>query len=171
MASTEASRLQALEDREAIRELQATYCFLVDDERIDELVDRCFAEDARCDFRLTASGMDPLIAEGHQEIRAFFRDAVCGLLREMNHTVHNQRLAVEGDRASADCYFELTALDASSGEAILGGGRYIDHFRRVDDAWRFQERRAEIRYLSPLREGWDRQRFLRVLTAAASAST
>jgi len=33
MTKTEESRLQALEDREAIRELQATYCFLVDDGR------------------------------------------------------------------------------------------------------------------------------------------
>jgi hypothetical protein len=43
MAKTEEDRLQALEDREAIRELQAAYCFLVDDGRFDELVDGCFA--------------------------------------------------------------------------------------------------------------------------------
>jgi ketosteroid isomerase-like protein len=170
MAMTAESRLQALEDREAIRELQATYCFLVDDGRFDELVDSCFAADARCDFRILASGLDPLLAEGHEEIRAFFKDTIAGLLRDMSHTVHNQRIAIEGDRASAESYFELTAIDATSGEAVLGGGRYVDCYRRLGGAWRFQERRAEIHHLSPLREGWDRQRFLRVLMAAASAN-
>jgi hypothetical protein len=169
MTKTEERRLRALEDREAIRELLATYCFLVDDRRFDELVDRHFAKDARCDFRLMASGLDPMLAEGHEEIRAFFKGAVGGLLREMLHTVHNQRIAIEGDRASAESYFELTATEAASGEPILGGGRYIDRFRRLGDVWQFEERRAEIHHLSPLREGWERQRFLRALVAAGSA--
>jgi len=168
MAKSEQSRLRELEDREAIRELQATYCFLVDDGRFDELADRCFAEDARCDFRLIGSRLDPMVAEGREEIRTFFGEVVAGLLGEMSHMVHNQRLAIEGDRASAECYFELTALDAATGEAILGGGRYFDRFRRLADSWQFEERRADIHHLSPLREGWDRQRFLRVLMAAAS---
>ena len=169
MTKTEEGRLRALEDREAIRELQATYCFLVDDGRFDELVDRHFAKDARCDFRLLGSGLDPLVAEGHGEIRAFFENVVGGLLGEMIHTVHNQRIAIDGDRASAESYFELTATDAASGEAVLGGGRYIDRYRRLGDTWHFEERRAEIHHLSPLREGWDRQRFLRALMAAGSA--
>jgi len=168
MAKTEEDRLRALEDRDAIRELHATYCFLVDDGRFDDLVDCCFAEDARCDFRLLASGLDPLVAEGREEIRVFFESTVAGLLREMSHTVHNQRIVIDGDSASAESYFELTALDASSGEAILGGGRYFDRLRRLADTWHFEERRAEIRHLSPLREGWDRQPFLGVLMAAAS---
>jgi ketosteroid isomerase-like protein len=169
MTKTEESRLRALEDREAIRELQATYCFLVDDGRYDELVDRYFAKDARCDFRLVASGLDPLVAEGHEEIRAFFKNVVGGLLGEMIHTVHNQRTAIDGDRASAESYFELTATNAASGEPILGGGRYFDRYRRLGDTWQFEERRAEIHHLSPLREGWDRQRFLRALVTAGSA--
>jgi len=42
-----------------------------------------------------------MLAEGRQEIRAFFKDIVAGLLRDMSHTVHNQKIAIEGDRASA----------------------------------------------------------------------
>ena len=157
-------RLQVLEDREAIRELQATYCFLVDDGRFDELVDRPFAKDARCDFRLVESEMDPMVAEGHEPIRFLFTQGVAALLSDMSHTTHNHRIAVEGDHASGKSYFELTAIDATTGEAVMGGGRYIDRYRRQGDAWVFAERRVEIRYMSPLREGWDRQRFLRALT-------
>jgi ketosteroid isomerase-like protein len=164
MTQNPEDRLQVLEDREAIRELQATYCFLVDDGRFDELVDRHFAKDARCDFRLVESEVEPMVAEGHEPIRGFFTLAVAALLRDMSHTTHNHRIAVEGDSASAESYFELTAIDATTGEAVMGGGRYIDRYRRQDDAWVFAERRVEIRHMSPLREGWDRQRFLRALT-------
>jgi hypothetical protein len=168
MARSQSDRIRALEDREAIRELQATYCFLVDDGRSDELVEHHFTTDARCDFRLLESGMAPLVAEGQEQVGAFFREIVYGLLREMSHTTHNERIAIEGDDASAQSYFELTAIDAASGEAVVGAGRYIDRYRRLGDAWRFAERRAEIRHMSPLREGWDRQRFVRALMAGGS---
>jgi len=68
-------RLQVLEDREAIRELQATYCFLVDDGRFDELVDHHFGKDARCDFHLMRSEVEPMVAEGHEPIRFLFTQA------------------------------------------------------------------------------------------------
>jgi ketosteroid isomerase-like protein len=168
MVKGEEARLRALEDREAIRELQATYCFLVDDGGFDELVDHHFASDARCDFRLMESGVAPMIAEGSEQIRAFLKNVVAALLCDMSHTVHNQRIKLDGDRASAESYFELTAREAASGQAVMGGGRYIDRYRRLDGTWRFEERRAEIQHMAPLRDGWDRQRFLRALTAVGS---
>lgn len=167
MAKSQEERLRALEDRESIRELQATYCFLVDDGRFDELVERHFTPDARCDFRLMDSGVAPMIAEGPEQIRAFLKNIVAALLCDMSHTVHNQRIELDGDRASAESYFELTAREAASGEAVVGGGRYIDRYRRLGGGWCFEERRAEIQHMAPLREGWDRQRFLRALTGAA----
>ena len=54
MAKTEEDRLRALEDREAIRELQATYCFLVDDGRFDELVEFCFLRRKETGERFTS---------------------------------------------------------------------------------------------------------------------
>ena len=161
-------RIQVLEDREAIRELQATYCFLVDDGRFDELVDHHFAKDARCEFHLVGSEVEPMVAEGHEPIRFLFTQGVAALLSDMSHTTHNHRIAVEGDSASAESYFELTAIDATTGEAVMGGGRYIDRYRRQSDAWVFAERTVEIRHMSPLREGWDRRRFLRAFTPAGN---
>jgi hypothetical protein len=160
MAENVRARLCALEDREAIRELRATYCFLVDDGRFDELVDHCFTEDARCDFRSSVEGgLEPILANGREEVRGFFTAVVASLLREMRHTVHNDRIALDGDRASGDCYFELTAIDAASGQPLVGAGRYIDEYRRVEAAWQFAERRAEIDFIAPLAEGWVKQRF------------
>ncbi len=157
------ARLRALEDREAIRELRATYCFLVDDGRFDELVDGWFTEDARCSFGAADGSIEPMRAQGREEVRAFFSQGVASLLRDMAHTVHNHRISIEDGRASGDCYFELTATDVASGEDVVGAGRYIDRYRREGDRWRFAERRAEIFFIAPRAEGWNRQRFLAVL--------
>jgi ketosteroid isomerase-like protein len=153
-------RVRVLEDRAKIEELRATYCFLVDDGRFDELADRHFAEDACCDFRAADGSTAPLLSRGREQIRSFFKAVVSTLLRDMCHTVHNNRIAIAGDQASGDCYFEMTATDATSGEAVVGAGRYVDRYRRVGGEWLFGERRAEIWYITPLSEGWARQRFI-----------
>jgi hypothetical protein len=63
-------------------------------------------------------------------------------------------MVVDGDRASADCYFELTARDANSSAPVTGAGRYFDEFERVDGEWRFSQRKADIFYIAPLNPGW-----------------
>lgn len=153
------SRIRVLEDRERIRELRATYCFLVDDGRFDELVDLCFTEDATCDFRAVDGSIPSVVAQGREEVRQFYVRTVGGALRNMCHTIHNHRIAVTGDQAAGDCYFELTATDVASGEDLMGAGRYVDRYRRLNGAWRFEKRRAEIFYIAPLCRGWEKQRF------------
>jgi len=165
MGSSLEQRIALLEDRARIEELRADYCFLVDDRRFEELVETRFAPDAVCDFRARSGAIAPLISRGREEIRAFFEQVVDVLLKEMCHTVHNQRTVIEGDRASGDCSFELTAVDGTSGEAIVGAGRYLDRYRRVDGRWVFEERRAELFHVAPLAEGWARRPFVAALTA------
>ncbi|MBI4517449.1 MAG: nuclear transport factor 2 family protein [Deltaproteobacteria bacterium] len=157
-------RLQQLDDREQLRELQATYCFLVDDRRFDELVERWFTADARCDFRDAKGAIAPLISNGGAEIRVFYTQVVASLLDDMCHTVHNQRLTIDGEVASGECYFELTAKHPATGDAVVGAGRYLDRYRRVDGAWRCAERTAIIFHMAPLAEGWVRRPLLRALT-------
>lgn len=168
MDDADLRRLRCLEDREQIRELLATYCFLVDDGRFEELVDTCFTGDARCDFRDSRGTMDPLVSTGRGEILTFFTQVVAVLLEDMSHTVHNHRIRIDGDAAESECYFELTAGNPATGEAVVGAGRYLDRCVRVDDTWRFAERKARIRFLSPLAEGWVRRPLLRALTDAQS---
>lgn len=156
-------RIGVLEDRERIRELAATYCFLVDDGRFEELVERCFTPDAVCEFRGTEGAMPPMVSRGREEVTHFFSVVVPGLLDRMAHTVHNHRITVEGDRASGDCYFELTAVERASGVEVVGSGRYIDGYRKVAGAWQFESRKAEIFFIASLKEGWSKRRFLRAL--------
>jgi len=162
---TQLERLAQLEDRVRIEELRADYCFLVDDGRYDELVDTRFAPDAVCDFRARSNAVEPMISRGREEIRTFFKQLVDVLLKQMCHTVHNHRIAIDGDRASGDCYFELTAVDGTNGEAVVGTGRYVDRYRRVGGLWLFEERKADLFHIAPLGEGWAKRPFVAALTA------
>jgi ketosteroid isomerase-like protein len=163
-------RLDALEDREQIQELRASYCFLVDDGRFDELVDTCFTEDAECNFRSANGDVGPFVSKGSEEVRVFFGQVVASLLEDMSHTIHNHRIAIDGDRASGDCYFEVTARDPATGEAVVGAGRYLDRYRRVDERWRFEKREAVLFHMAPLTEGWVKRPFLATLEAAGAAN-
>jgi hypothetical protein len=126
--------IRILEDREMLRELRATYCFLVDDDRYTELVRNHFTSDARCDLGFRSAGLDPFISNGHDEILNFFQNFVGIILKDMSHTTHNHRIVVDGDHASGDCYFELTTRDGNGSSPVVGTGRYFDEFERVDDA-------------------------------------
>ncbi len=155
-------RLRRLEDRVQIEELRADYCILVDDRRFDELVDTRFTVDAVCEFR-TRNGAPPMISRGRDEIRRFFFEVVDRLLGQMSHTTHDHRISIEGDRASGDCRFELTAIDAAAGAAVVGAGHYVDHYRRVGDRWCYEARRADLVHLAPLAEGWAKRPFIAAL--------
>lgn len=160
MERTIEERLRILEDREAICELRANYCFLVDDGRFDELVDRFFTEDVACDFRSADGELSFFVAQGRENVRPFFTVTVPDLLEEMSHTVHNHRIQVEGDHAAGDCYFELTAIHRASRDEVVGAGRYVDRYRRTQSGWRFAARRAEILFIAPMFEGWRKRRFV-----------
>ena len=147
-------RIQQLEDRELIRELRATYCFLVDDNQYVELIDNFFTDDARCDFRVRLGDTEPLISNGREEILDFFATIVVGTLKDMSHTTHNHRIAIDGDCGSGDCYFELTARDADTAVPMIGAGRYDDKYQRLDGRWRFSQRNADIFFIVPLDQGW-----------------
>ncbi|MBT4162428.1 MAG: nuclear transport factor 2 family protein [Gammaproteobacteria bacterium] len=147
-------RIALLEDREKIKELRATYCFMVDDDQYAELVNNHFTTHAGCDFRIRLGDMEPMISEGSVQVLAFFQDVVASLLKDMTHTTHNHRITVDGDTASGDCYFELTAREPNSSTPMVGAGRYFDEFQRVGDNWRFSQRNADIFYIVPLEQGW-----------------
>ncbi len=167
-----AKRLEVIEDRQQIEELRATYCFLVDDGRVDELVDGYFTDDALCDFRaVRGGGTLALISKGREEVRTFFAQLVPAMLHDMCHMIHNHRIVIDGDHAAGDCYFEVTGKDATSGDAIVGAGRYRDRYRRVDNRWRFEQRNAEIFYMAPLAVGWVKRPFLDVPAAVGGAGS
>lgn len=140
--STLEDRIRAIEDREAILELTASYCHRArggDDEGIVDLF---------CDDGVMESGETR--AEGRDALLALYRETL-PKLRPMP-CVHNHMVSLAGDRATGTCSVEVRmALD---GVAITASGHYEDVYRRDGDGWRFESRNLVMYHQVPHREGW-----------------
>ena len=138
------TRIQRLEDMEAIRRLkQYYYCHCVDravvgdENAIDEMISR-FAEDMAIDF----TGLPVL--EGRELVAAFYAQQVPNFLSWCHHRVVNEVIDIDGDTARASWYFECPG-DFLEGNpfGILGSyvvaGRYEEDYVRQDGVWKWRK--------------------------------
>lgn len=126
-------RLQALADREAIRDCLYRYCRGID----------------RCDEEALRSAYWPDGTDRHgayQGSAAGFVDAALQQLRtagRMVHLVGNILIELHGDQAAVESYFvafqEEKAADGGASETLLCG-RYVDRFEKRGDEWRVAAR-------------------------------
>ncbi len=150
------ARIQRLEDCEAIRNLKARYCLLVDEavagnpSKAVELVS-LFSRNAWADFgdfgRFT----------GHDGLLIFFRDMVPGLLSYSAHMVHNPIIELDGDKAKGSWVFEVPSTLRSANMAGWLQGRYIEEYERAD-GWLFKSITAIFDHATPFDEGWAKRR-------------
>lgn len=130
--------MSVLEDKDAIRELVAEYCFRIDGaewERWAEL----FTEDGR----FGVSGM--FEHQGRGNLVAFARTIPVNEKGSpgFRHCTLNHVIDVTGERATARCYF-LLVQEAGAGEALRVNvaGRYEDELVKRAGRWRFARRTA-----------------------------
>lgn len=116
------------EDRDAIRDLYARYCYYIDSGHAEEWA-ATFTKDA--DF-FTGIG-DPLV--GQEALRTFASSIPAGTL---HHMVADAIIDVEGDRASC-----RSSVVVTSKGAIITTGRSLDELHRVDGSWRIAHRHYE----------------------------
>ena len=132
----------AVEDKEAIRELLAEYCFHLDDDRFAEMA-ALFTEDGTWD---TAFG------------KAVGRSAIAALARSLRegagtarpravHLVSNIGIALDGDHAEARSNW-IVIENSVAGPKIGSGGAYRDDLARVAGRWRFRYRKID-RFIAP----------------------
>jgi SnoaL-like protein len=123
------------DDRLAIAEIMAAYCFAIDQGRWDTLP-ALFTEDCRLDF-----GEVMGVFEGHAGLERF-----AGMLRAtgllMRHYSTNLLLHAVGGGARAESY--VLALTGPSTSRRQSTGRYEDELVKVDGRWRIRVRRAII---------------------------
>ena len=128
---------QEIPDKQHIRELQNRYSYAIDSGHYDEL-DGMFTPDATYHF-VTGS------TDNIEALKKTIQDALQPLTSSQ-HINGNQWADIEGDRATAGCYFTVHMFKegVADGEHFEMGGRYDDELLRTPDGWRFTSRTISI---------------------------
>ncbi len=137
------STLQALVDREAIRDLACRYAHHVWQRQVTAAVE-LFTEDGEMDTG------EPPVLQG----RAALLEAYERMLGDdrFQPFISNHVITLAGDEASGTCYLDLRAT--IEGRSMIGAGYYEDRYQRVGGEWQFRARKLHMSWLVPLEQGW-----------------
>lgn len=118
--------VQALKDREAIRDCLATYCRAID--RMDrELLLSVYHSDAVDDHGLFLADRETFA----DQAMAFHRARQTA----HQHVITNHTCELDGDMAHTETYWMFAGMNVEGAPLSLSGGRYIDRFERRDGHW------------------------------------
>ncbi len=127
----------AVDDKDAIRELLAEYCFRLDDGRYEDMA-ALFAEDGTWDTAFGRATGRTAIAELARSIRAR-----AGAERpRAAHLVTNIAIALDGARAAVRSNW-MVMQNSPQGPTIGSGGGYVDEIVRQDGRWLFHYRKID----------------------------
>ena len=125
-----------LEEKDAIRELMAQYCFCFDKGEFDGWLD-LFTPDGA--FDLGAMGR----FGGRESLHKFLKSLpLTNGLPMMKHCVINSIVAVDGERATAKSY--VVVIRGGEQLAVSVAGRYEDRLTKTASGWRFAERKVSF---------------------------
>lgn len=139
-------RIIRLEEKDAIKELRAEYCYRIDSRDWDGYA-ALFTADAHLDFGPVGT------FDGRDAVREFAEHVVGAEHSFLAHMVHNPIIDINGDNATGRWYFEVPCTFAD-GSAGWIQGTYYDEYERVDGEWRFAEVVADFNYFADYEEGW-----------------
>jgi 3-phenylpropionate/cinnamic acid dioxygenase small subunit len=126
-----------VEEKDAIREVLAEYCFRLDDGRFDEMA-ALFAEGGTWE---TAFGK----ATGHQaiaELARSLRTRVAEPRPRAVHLVTNVVIALDGERATVRSNW-MVMQNSPEGPRIASGGAYDDEMVNEGGRWLFRHRKID----------------------------
>jgi uncharacterized protein (TIGR02246 family) len=126
-----------IEEKDAIREVLAEYCFRLDDGRFDEMA-ALFTEDGTWD---TAFGK----ATGRQaiaELARSLRTRVAEPRPRAVHLVTNIVIALDGERATVRSNW-MVMQNSPEGPRIGSGGAYHDEMVKEGGRWLFRYRKID----------------------------
>jgi 3-phenylpropionate/cinnamic acid dioxygenase small subunit len=132
----------AVEDKEAIREVLAEYCFRLDGGRFDEMA-ALFTEDGTWE---TAFGK----ATGRATIAELARSLRAGGEQPRPRAVHlTTNIAIDLDGAHARVRSNWMVMqNGPQGPKVGSGGAYIDEMVSADGRWLFRYRKID-RFIAP----------------------
>ena len=132
----------ALEEKDAIREVLAAYCFRLDGGQFDEM-GALFTEDGVWDTAFGAGTGRAGIAALARDIRARGgHDRPRGI-----HLVTNIVIELDGETATVRSNWTVVT-NSSDGPKIGSGGGYLDHMVKQGGRWLFRRRKID-RFIAP----------------------
>lgn len=137
-----ATRLQRLEDREAIKALIARYGLVMDDRDMQGMPG-LFTEDVHI---LSRDGV--MDARGRDAVIELYRGRFA-VLGPSNHFTHDKIIDFGDDPDEATGIVLSHAEMQRKGQAMLAAIRYSDRYRREAGRWRFAERLFDFFYYVP----------------------
>jgi ketosteroid isomerase-like protein len=150
----QAHDLQSLLDKEKIRDLVFSYSRGVDRQDF-ALLRTLYTEDAIEDDH---GGAYSGSAEGYVD----WLESVMGRVANSVHIVHNHVIRLESaTTALGEVYVSghsRLALEEGGHEDLTHGMRYLDHYRKTGDTWRFQRRTIIVDWLTAGPTQWDPSR-------------
>lgn len=122
-------------DHEAIRNLIATYSFVLDRRQFSELGE--LLADAVVELSWPAEGVETGPISGRAEIERFYSEHLSGR-RPSRHVITNIAIevAADGGSARAESYLTSVGFDPGSREPVILCGRYEDEYLKADGEWR-----------------------------------
>lgn len=126
-----------LEDKDAIREVLAEYCFRLDDGHFAAMSD-LFTADGTWETAFGTATGRAAIAELARSLRA---NAPQPRPRGI-HLVTNIAIALDGDRARVRSNW-IVATNSPGGPKIGSGGGYADEMVKEDGRWLFRHRKID----------------------------
>ena len=143
------ARIKVLEDIEEVKRLMASYTYLIDAFRWDDVV-ALFADNARAEYGFLGS------YEGKEGIATFFKNVVPMAGSWFVHQVLNPLVIVEGEKAKGTWYLfcAITAPSPEGDRAMWIQGRYDNEFVREGGKWKFSLLRFVFNFVTPYEEGW-----------------
>ena len=134
----------ALEDKDAIREVLAQYCFALDGGRFEDMA-ACFTEDGTWHTAFGKATGRKAIAEFAAGLRAHRTENPRAI-----HHVTNVVITLDGDSAKVRSNW-TTVQNAPDGPKIGSGGAYDDDMVKIGGNWFFRYRTID-RYIRPENE-------------------
>jgi SnoaL-like domain len=132
----------AVEDKDAIREVLAEYCFRLDDGRFAEMA-ALFTEDGTWETAFGKATGGAAIAE----LASSLRERAEQPRPRAVHLVTNIVIALDGARAEVRSNW-MVMQNSPQGPRIGSGGAYIDEMVRVDGRWLLRYRKID-RFIAP----------------------
>ena len=127
----------AVEEKDAIREVLAEYCFRLDDGRFDEMA-ALFTEGGTWDTAFGKATGRPAIAELARSLRV----RVTEPRPRAVHLVTNIVIALEGERATVRSNW-MVMQNSPEGPRIGSGGAYDDEMVKEGGRWLFRYRKID----------------------------